>query len=996
MNLAKKILRITILSFFIFAYVFSAQAAGDLDPSFNPSLIQMTYSAGSINKTVVERVVVQPDGKVLIAGNFTAVGKFTINKIARFNADGTVDTTFRPPAILPVPGLFIGTIYAVALQTDGKILIGGDFVTVGGVSRPKIARLNSDGSLDLTFGSAEAYNLNGTVSDIKVGGDNKITFGGSFIYNTPQNQKFHLARVFADGTLDTTLNPQGIIGSQNQVFEILLLPGDKTLISLSGNIIRLNANNTVEFSIPIGGVVERFARQADGKILVGGSFNTFNGFPVSSGIVRLNTDDSIDTSFTPPSGISANDIEILAGGKILVGGGFTVGTTKNVILLNSDGTVDNSLNYTGVQIIVRDLGVQSDSKILVGGEATELGSGGVASPLTRLNANGSLDSMQIIVGNIGRINKIFIQPDGKILVGGFFTHAAGTLRNNLARFNADGTLDLTFSPSLSSDMEVLGIDAQPDGVILVSANISFRKLSSSGETLFAFGGFSYDIKPLPDGRLLLSLNNFLRRVNVNNSFDFSFDVPTNNPIRKILIQPDGKILVAGVFTTIRGETRGRIARLNADGTLDASFNPSGGANDTINDIALQPDGKIIIVGAFTGVNFNTNYKFIARLNTNGMLDTGFNPIVNGEVTSVKLQPDGKILFGGNISLVNGISLNGMARLNTGGSLDTTFSIGSGTDNVIRSIELQAGNKILIGGEFKFVNGTDRLAFARLSNDLPLKTIFDYDGDGKADVSVFRPSENKWYIFQSSNGQVVERVFAIAGDKPVPADFDGDGKTDVSIFRQSLGDWWSLSSTNSNQVFTHWGANGDIPRPSDFDGDGRADYIVFRAAENNWYRVSSATGISSTKLFGAAGDKPVTGDFDGDGKSDVAIYRPSTGEWWWQSSIDNVQRATRWGISTDIPTPADFDGDGKTDFAVYRPSTGGWYVINSSTGSFTIMSFGLSEDKPVAADYDGDGKADIAVFRPSTGVWYLMRSTAGFTALQFGVSTDIPTQNSFVP
>ena len=113
-------------------------------------------------------------------------------------------------------------------------------------------------------------------------------------------------------------------------------------------------------------------------------------------------------------------------------------------------------------------------------------------------------------------------------------------------------------------------------------------------------------------------------------------------------------------------------------------------------------------------------------------------------------------------------------------------------------------------------------------------------------------------------------------------------------------------------------------------------------------------------------------------------------------MNGAQLATHFGISTDTPAPADYDGDGRTDFAVYRASTGVWYILNSGSGQATVMAFGISEDKPVPADYDGDGKADIAVFRPSTGVWYLNRSTAGVLGMQFGVATDIPTENAFVP
>ena len=470
-----------------------------------------------------------------------------------------------------------------------------------------------------------------------------------------------------------------------------------------------------------------------------------------------------------------------------------------------------------------------------------------------------------------------------------------------------------------------------------------------------------------------------------------------NLVKAAALQPDGKIIIVGTFKEINfSAPRNRIARLNADGTFDAAFDPPGGANARINDVLLQPDGKIIIGGQFTSVNNNGNYKYLARLNADGTLDTSFNPQLNGQVTSLKLQPDGKILFGGAMTTVNGVQRTGMARVNSDGTLDASFNLGSGTDGLIRTIDVQSDGNILIGGEFRRVNGVERLGVARLlGNAAPQQTLFDYDGDGRADISVFRAAENRWYVFRSSDSTVGQQVFAIAGDVPVPADFDGDGKTDIAIFRPSTGDWWYLSSIDNAQVFAHWGQSGDIARPGDFDGDGKADFIIFRPSENNWYRLGS-TGAVSVVNFGSADDKPVTGDFDGDGTTDAAIYRPSTGTWWYRSSINDAQIATQFGAAGDIPAAADYDGDGKTDLAVYRPSTGVWYILNSSSGQATIINFGLSEDKPAAADYDGDGRADIAVFRPSTGVWYLLRSTAGFAALQFGISTDVPTPNAFIP
>ncbi len=302
-------------------------------------------------------------------------------------------------------------------------------------------------------------------------------------------------------------------------------------------------------------------------------------------------------------------------------------------------------------------------------------------------------------------------------------------------------------------------------------------------------------------------------------------------------------------------------------------------------------------------------------------------------------------------------------------------------------------------------GTNNPATVTISNPIsvtanfspqtfPQRAFFDFDGDNKSDVSVFRPLENKWYVLRSSDSQVMQTVFAVAGDIPAPADYDGDGKTDIAIFRPTSGDWWYLSSLSGAQVNVRWGQAGDIPRQSDIDGDGKTDFVVYRPSNSVWHALSS-TGQTSILAFGIAEDKPLIGDFVGDGKSDPAVFRPSTGDWWYAGSSSGQFAVVHWGVSGDLPAPGDYDGDGKTDFVVFRPTDGGWYILYS-TGSYTIATFGTVGDKPVAADYDGDGKVDIAVFRPSTGTWYLLQTTAGFGAVQWGASTDIPVPNSFLP
>jgi uncharacterized delta-60 repeat protein len=745
---------------------------------------------------------------------------------------------------------------------------------------------------------------------------------------------------------------------------------------VQGRVGRLNSDGTVDVNFNTNGTganatswVSDIALASSGEIFIGGIFTEFNGVARSK-IAKLNPDGTLDTSFTylpPTPNTSIRNIEIMSDGKIVIAGDFTNTLTDSVTRLNQNGSVDSSfIAKIGLSGRVREVVQQADGKILIGGEFPIV-NGVARNSLARLNDNGSLDTGFIPYFNNLPITQIIHvvtpQPDGKVIVG-------ATQGIVLRRLNPNGSEDTAFVTPLHASSTIYDVFLQPDGKILIAG-------------LFAFNG-----DPQAGARKIA-------RLNADGTNDTSFNPPQPNfAVYRVVRQPDGKILIGGEFTQVGATVRGRIARLNADGALDTSFNPPGGANNSVFDVELQSDGKVVLGGTFTALNGSNNQMRVGRLNADGTLDTSFVQAADSNINAVKIQPDGKILVGGTFSQVGGVARSRIARLNANGSLDLTFNA-SATLTVL-DINLQADNKILAGGEFTEINNVSRVSVARLLNTTaPLKTRFDYDGDGRADVSVFRPSTNRWYIFRSSDAVVSETTFGIAGDVVSPADYDGDGKTDLGIFRASSGDWWYLSSFDGGQKSVHWGQSGDIARPSDFDGDGKSDYIVFRPSNNTWYRFGSSGAVSITP-FGLAGDKPVSGDFDGDGKSDLAVFRPSDGNWWYLSSIDNSQKAVQWGISTDIPAPADFDGDGKTDFAVYRPSTGTWYIINSSNGSFTIFQFGISEDKPVPADYDGDGKADIAVFRPSTGTWYQQKTTAGFAAQQFGVSTDIPTEFAFVP
>jgi hypothetical protein len=246
------------------------------------------------------------------------------------------------------------------------------------------------------------------------------------------------------------------------------------------------------------------------------------------------------------------------------------------------------------------------------------------------------------------------------------------------------------------------------------------------------------------------------------------------------------------------------------------------------------------------------------------------------------------------------------------------------------------------------------------------------------------------VLGPSSGCAMSNYLAPVGTAPPAStgDFDGDGRADIAVFRPSTGSWYIRGSSVS-ATYT-WGGGSDIPVAGDYDGDGKADIAVFRPSTGVWYIVKSSSSTGTVYTWGGGNDIPVAADYDGDGKTDIAVFRPSTGVWYIVKSSSATGTVYTWGGGNDIPVAADYDGDGKTDIAVFRPSTGVWYIVKSSSSTGTVYTWGGGMDIPVPGDYDGDGKVDIAVFRPSTGMWYILHMGTGTGAtVTWGGNGDIP-------
>jgi len=863
------------------------ESNGSVSAGFNP---------GAGADGAVFAVAVQPDGKILVGGDFTTFNGIISPRLVRLNLDGSVDTTFDAGSGPNAP------VRAIALQADGKILIGGSFTSVNGTDRGHLARLDSGGGLDTVF-LAAAVGGNGDVSAIQLQFDGRIIAVGNFTQFNGVSRN-HITRLHRNGKTDPTIN---FGEGANDSINAAVIQTDRRVV-IGGRFTEYDGNarlflarihggsiagpGSLEFGAPYYSATENsggatiVVRRRGGTVedvtvdylTVAGTAtpgldytdvtatltflegetkqtftvplaNDFVGEPDETvGLLLTNQTAGVTLGAVPTAtltivnddsgaGLSASSYTVNEnniGGSVMISvlrtgatngsstvnystssgtaiGGqdytsrsgaitfapgqilqtFTVTITDDALIESAETFSVNLSNLTGggalnvasatVTIIDNDFSAGSlafsslsysaaesagsvvvsvirtngstgvltvnyrtvaetalggidyisqsgtltfpegetsrsitisilDDSLVEGAEnlfvqLSNAGGGAILAGSTNATViildeefgPGSLDrTFETGAGANGLVRSVAAQSDGKIIVSGAFTAFDNINRNYIARLEATGAIDLLFNPGSGADAFVSSVAATPGNHVMLAGAFS------------SVGGVNF-------GRVA--------RLNTNGVADPAFNRTSgfNAAVNVMAVQPNGRVLLGGAFSL---PTRG-IARLQANGSVDNSFSPGLGADGAVHAILVQTDGSVVLGGAFSNLGGEPHSR-VGRLSEAGLVDTAFysGAITNGSVFALAQQSDGKLVVGGDFTTSGGTTRVNLARLNTDGTLDSSFDVGTGANAIVYALGLQSDGKIIVGGDFTSINGTNRNRFARLNSNGSLDDAFD--------------------------------------------------------------------------------------------------------------------------------------------------------------------------------------------------------------------------------------------------------------------------------
>lgn len=601
-------------------------ANGNRDPSLDVALGSMANA-----------LAIEPDGDILVGGGPFLDGGVESTSMLRLRPDGRIDSGFTPRF-----GTVGAIVRTIALGDDGGIYIGGRFGVINNDSRLNLALFAPDGTLDDTLDRA----VNGPVSALAVQADGRLLIGGAFT-EVINSQRSNLARLLTDTLIDPDFAPA--INGEVRAIEVLAdgsigIGGRFNLIGTAQRtgLARLARDGALLptpriDALTAGAQVNVLREQADRRLLFGGQFNV--GGPQQNGsLARADVDGRLDQTLNPPAPSSTTAVVQQPDGRLLVARaeGCTGGTPTCLRRHFTDGSVDPGFVSPGFNAGIRELALLPDGDILVAGDFTEID--GVAHPnLVRLNPNGSLDAGFAMPAEL-RVAGFARLADGRIAAGGLLGPSGSNEQHGLRILLPNGSFDAAAETPGFPGQGVDGIAIDGEGRVLVTLFQRAVGASTGAARFFA------------DGQR-----------------DDSFSLTSNGRIRAVHALPDGRLLLGGSFTNLRGQPAEHLARLRADGGLDTGFRaalelPNGTPSQQIgvNALAVRRDGRIV-VGLTAGAT-NAVQSSLRLLEPDGAAIAAIAPTLLGVVDTLYLQDDGRVLFGGRFATAFGPTRVGLARL----------------------------------------------------------------------------------------------------------------------------------------------------------------------------------------------------------------------------------------------------------------------------------------------------------------------------------------------